>query len=69
MNKDCFVEVKSVWLKAEFIGVFQRSDVIAPSPMVGGHPGGVIAYPIAVVNLDGMFKEVKLSSVSFHKLG
>lgn len=39
---------------ADFYGVFQLSTVIAPSPMVGGRPGGVIAYPVAVVDFgDG----------------
>ncbi|MDU5417006.1 hypothetical protein [Peptoniphilus harei] len=39
---------------ADFYGVFQLSTVIAPSIMVGGHPGGVIAYPVAVVDFgDG----------------
>jgi len=33
----------------------------------GGHSGGVIAYPIAIVELNGKFKEVKLSDVTFRR--
>ncbi|MGY0692965.1 hypothetical protein ACW2QC_09280 [Virgibacillus sp. FSP13] len=63
--KDCYIKVKSDWVEAEFIGVYQYSDVIGASPMVGGHPGGVIAYPLAVVRIGGKFKEVKLANVLF----
>lgn len=51
--------------EAEFIGVYQYSQVIEPSPMIGGHPGGVIAYPIAIVKLNEKLKEVKLSDITF----
>ncbi|MDM5207072.1 hypothetical protein [Cytobacillus kochii] len=34
------------------MGSFQFSKEIEPSPMIGGHPGGVIAYPEAVVKLS-----------------
>ncbi|MEK5390192.1 hypothetical protein NSQ59_07380 [Margalitia sp. FSL K6-0131] len=65
MDKDCYVNIKSELIEAEFIGVFQYSNVIPPSPMIGGHPGGVIAYPIAVVKFNGKLKEVKLSDITF----
>lgn len=65
MDKDCFVNIKGELLEGEFIGAFQRSQIIEPSLMVGGHKGGVVAYPITVVKLDGKFKEVKLSDVTF----
>lgn len=52
-------------MEAEFIGVYQYSNVVAPSPMVGGHPGGVIAYPVALVKLHGKLKEVDPSKVTF----
>lgn len=68
MDKECYVKVKTVWVEAEFVGLFQYSNVIDPSPMIGGHSGGVIAYPIAVVKLDGKFKEVKPSNVTFQEL-
>jgi hypothetical protein len=65
LDKDCYVKIKDELLEAEFVGVYQYSQVIDPSPFVGGHKGGVVAYPIAVVKMDGKFKEVKLSSVTF----
>lgn len=30
----------------------QRSEIIDPSPMLGGHGGGVVAYTLAVVELE-----------------
>lgn len=65
MDKNCFVKIKSEMFEAEFIGVYQYSQVIEPSPMIGGHPGGVIAYPIAIVKLNEKLKEVKLSDITF----
>ena len=67
MDKNCYIHIKNELLEVEFIGVFQHSHVLEPSIMVGGHSGGVIAYPIAVVKLDGKFKEVKLSDVTFRR--
>ncbi len=49
---------------ASLHGFFQRSTVIEPSPMVGGHPGGVVAYPVAVIELeDGKILEVSSAMV------
>lgn len=48
--KKCVVISNSKKYTADFYGVFQISTVIDPSPMIGGHPGGVIAYPVAVVD-------------------
>lgn len=68
MDKECYVKVKSEMVEAQFIGVFQCSNVIPPSPMIGGHPGGVIAYPIALVKIDDRIKEVKVSDIVFKKV-
>ncbi|MCM3454439.1 hypothetical protein M3685_10830 [Heyndrickxia oleronia] len=65
MDKECYVKIKTELVEAEFIGVYQYSGVIEPSPMIGGHSGGVIAYPIAVVKLNGKLKEAKLSEITF----
>ena len=52
--KKCEVHCNDKKYTADFYGVFQLSTVIDPSPMIGGHPGGVIAYPVAVVDFgDG----------------
>lgn len=65
LDKDCFVKIKSEWVKAEFMGFFQYSHVLEPSMVRGGHSGGVIAYPIAVVKLDGILFETKISNINF----
>ncbi|WP_342515596.1 hypothetical protein [Sutcliffiella sp. FSL R7-0096] len=68
MGKNCLVKVKKgEWEKAEFIGVFQFSNVIDASPLVGGHPGGVIAFPVVVVKMNGEIKEVRPPSVKFYE--
>lgn len=52
--KKCEVHTHGKKYTADFYGIFQLSTVIDPSPMIGGHPGGVIAYPVAVVDFgDG----------------
>lgn len=30
----------------------QKSEIIGPSPMIGGHGGGVITYTLAIVELE-----------------
>ncbi|MGK4042224.1 hypothetical protein AB0Y20_07960 [Heyndrickxia oleronia] len=67
MDKECYVKIKTELVEAEFIGVYQYSRVIEPSPMIGGHSGGVIAYPIAVIKLNEKLKEVKLSDITFNQ--
>lgn len=61
----CYVYYAKEWKKAKFIGVFQFSNVIDPSPKEGGHPGGVVAYPIVVATLNGDLKHFSLSKVKF----
>ena len=52
--KKCEVHCNGEIYTADFYGVFQLSTVTNPSPMIGGYPGGVIAYPVAVVDFgDG----------------
>ena len=52
--------------KAYFHGVFQYATPIEPSPMVGGQPGGQIAYPVAVVEMqDGTLTTVGVRDIHF----
>lgn len=67
MNKVCYVNINGDLVEGECIGVYQYSNVIAPSLMVGGHGGGVVAYPIALVKISGKLKEVEPSSITFKK--
>lgn len=48
---------------ANFHGIFQKSYIIEPSLMIGGSQGGVVAYPVAVVELDDGPFEVSLEHV------
>lgn len=49
-----------------FHGFFQRSMVIGPSIMVGGHSGGTIAYPVAIIEDEkGNVMEVETTSIQF----
>lgn len=46
--------------KVKLHGIFQHSYVIPPSLMVGGHNGGQIAYPIAVIEYEnGDIKQIQ----------
>lgn len=67
MEKDCYVNIKDDLVEAEFVGVYQYSNIIDASPMIGGHPGGVIAYPVALVKLHGKFKEVDPSKITMKR--
>lgn len=60
---ECYVKIGDELIEAEFIGIYQYSKVLNPSPMIGGHPGGVVAYPIALVKIDGKFKQVRTHEV------
>ena len=61
-NKKCIYK-KSV---CTLHGFFQRSMVIKPSIMVGGHSGGVIAYPVAIIEDEkGNVMEVEATSIQF----
>lgn len=49
-----------------FHGLFQDSDVYAPSLMVGGHNGGVVAGPVAIVETeDGSLIRVNPIDIKF----
>ncbi|MEK4650830.1 hypothetical protein [Niallia sp. FSL W8-0954] len=67
MNNTCFVLNRNEWIEAEYIGVYQYSNVVTPSPMIGGHPGGVIAHPVVVVKMNNRLKEFSIYSVKFPK--
>ena len=56
------IEIKT----AIFHGFFKRAYPIEPSPMIGGHHGGTIEYPVAVVEFeDGQVAEVEASMIRF----
>ena len=56
--------------KGEHKGLFHcwshRSNVVNASPMMGGHPGGTIAFTVAIVELEnGSVCEYYPSSIRF----
>lgn len=49
-----------------FHGFFQRSMIIEPSMMLGGHDGGVMAYPVAIIETEkGEVIEAQAISIQF----
>lgn len=49
-----------------FHGFFQRSIIMGPSLMIGGDNGGVIAYPVAIIETEkGEVLEVEATSIQF----
>lgn len=63
MNRVCLAKIGESWEKAELMGVYQHSEIVHPSLMVGGHGGGVIAAPMAVVIYDGKRYELNVNKV------
>lgn len=66
MVNSCKVKIGNDVLEGTFLELFQYSDVLPPSPMIGGHPGGVVAYPVAVVRVGNELKQVKLKDITFN---
>lgn len=65
---DCHIKIKGEYYPAKFIEIFQSSNVIGESAMIGGHRGGVVAYPVAVVRFGTSFKQVNISDVIFDEV-
>ena len=43
----------------------QYSKPIEPSPMVGGHPGGVVSYILGIVEFEDGVRRVDPSEIKF----
>lgn len=62
---NCFVQLKTGKEPAVLMGIFQESIVVPPSPMVGGHTGGVVAHPVAVIRMkDNTLKKVHVNQIT-----
>ncbi|WP_105300564.1 hypothetical protein [Anaerococcus marasmi] len=48
---------------ADLYGIFQYSTITQPSLMIGGSPGGVIAYPVAVIVDSGKIRQIKINRI------
>ena len=46
--------------KVKLHGIFQFSTVVKPSSLIGGHNGGQISYPIAIIEFPcGTIKQIQ----------
>ena len=52
----------------EIVGIFQESEVLPPSPFVGGHPGGVVAYPVLLVKAYGELQKIRFLGIKVEYL-
>lgn len=57
------INKRDSWIEAKFYGVFQYSTILKESIMVGGLSGGVIAYPVAIVEDENGLQQVELYRV------
>lgn len=62
LNRKCIFK-KTV---CTFHGFFQRSIIMGPSLMIGGDDGGVLAYPVAIIETEkGEVIEAQAVSIQF----
>lgn len=60
--RPCYVKDK----KALFHRWEEKSEIVVPSPMVGGHGGGVVKGTLAIVEYeDGTIDEVRPQQIRF----
>ena len=52
-------------VQGTFMGLFQHSYTHGDSPIVGGFKAGTVAYPVAVVEINGKMQEVRVSQLEF----
>ena len=61
-TRPCYVNAN----KAMFHRWTERREAICESPMIGGHPAGILAATFAIIELeDGTVKEVIPSAIKF----
>lgn len=51
---------KEDWIPAKFYGIYQHSEIVLPSMMIGGHSGGIVTFPVAVVEDSDRLHEVEV---------
>ena len=52
-------------VEGTFMGLFQHSHTHGDSLISGGFKAGTIAYPIAVVEINGKMQEVRINQIEF----
>lgn len=63
MNRCKYLNDEGEIVVAELYGFFQFSSIIPPSLMIGGHSGGVTAYPVAVIGDRGQIRQIKINRI------
>ena len=65
-TRPCLVTFSSKkQVEGTFMGLFQHSYTHGDSPIVGGFKAGTVAYPIAIVEINGKMSEVRISQIEF----
>ena len=59
----CKAFIDGGWKSARYVGMYQFANVIEPSIMIGGHKGGMVAYPVAVVKYESELIELPLKHI------
>ena len=52
-------------VQGTFMGLFQHSHTHGDSLIAGGFKAGTVAYPIAIVEINGKMQEVRISQIEF----
>ncbi|MCA2391256.1 hypothetical protein [Lactococcus sp. NH2-7C] len=52
-------------VEGTFLGLFQHSHTHGDSLMAGGFKAGTVAYPIAIVEINGKMSEVRINQIEF----
>ena len=53
-------DYKEDWIPAKFHGIYQHSKIVPSSPFQGGHSGGTVTFPVAVVEDSNGLHEVEV---------
>jgi hypothetical protein len=65
-TRPCLVTFSSKkQVEGTFMGLFQHSYTHGDSLIVGGFKAGTVAYPIAIVEINGKMSEVRISQIEF----
>ncbi|MGN8066493.1 hypothetical protein ACTCUF_08145 [Lactococcus lactis] len=52
-------------VEGTFLGLFQHSHTHGDSLMAGGFKADTVAYPVAIVEINGKMSEVRISQIEF----
>lgn len=61
-------DYKEDWIPAKFYGLYERSHIVPSNLMKGGHQGGAVTFPVAVVEDSDGLHEVEVWRVKDIKI-